>query len=359
MTLALETQSRRRPPSVAWQRWRSGLFGSPVNVLITLCFLGFAGLVIWPLLRWALVEATFIGTRQTCNAHGGACWAFIVEKARFILFGLYPWELQGQATLSVLVIVALVVVTAMPRFWSGRLLWIWLGALALSLSLMSGLITGHPVSTDKWGGLPLTVLLSVIGFAGAFPIGIGLALGRRSSMGIVKAISVIFIELLRGVPLIAVLYVSTLLFPLMLPAGATIDKLLRAQIAIILFVAAYMAEIVRAGLQAIPNGQYDAARALGLSWWAMIRLVVLPQALRHVIPAFVNLGIGIFLDTTLVIVIGLLDFLNTAKTAARDPNWLGFYSEAYVFAALIYFAISYAGSRYSLWLEARLRVGRM
>jgi general L-amino acid transport system permease protein len=185
-------------------------------------------------------------------------------------------------------------------------------------------------------------------------LAIALALARRSRMGLLRMMAVVVIESVRGVPLIAVLYVSTLLFPLMLPAGATIDKLLRAQVAIVIFIAAYMAENVRAGLQAVPKGQLEAAQALGLPWAKAMRLVVLPQALRAVIPSFVNLGIGLFLDTTLVIVIGLFDFLNTAKVAATDPKWLGFYDESYLFVALVYFTICFGGSRYSLWLEARL-----
>lgn len=201
----------------------------------------------------------------------------------------------------------------------------------------------------------MTVLLSVIGFAGAFPLGVGLALARRSEMRLLRWMAIGFIEVMRGVPLIAVLYVSTLIFPLMLPAGMAIDKLARAQVAIILFVAAYMAEIVRAGLQSLPAGQYEASRALGLSWWMMMRLVILPQALKAVIPAFVNLAIGLFLDTTLVIVIGLFDFLNTARVATTDANWNGYYNEAYTFVAIVYFSVSYAASRYSLWLEGRLR----
>lgn len=357
MTLA-EGRTLPRQKPIDWRRWKAGLFGSPANLAITLGFLLLLVFVVWPFLRWSIFNATWIGTRATCAARSGACWAFITEKARFILFGLYPWDLHWQAALATLVIVALVVATAMPRFWNRRIAFVWIGALLVALGLMTGGLTGNPVPTDKWGGLPLTVLLSVVGFAGAFPLGVALALGRRSRMTIVKWLAIAFIEGIRGVPLIAVLYVSTLLFPLMLPAGAQIDKLLRAQVAVILFVAAYMAEIIRSGLQGVSAGQSEAARALGLSWWQSMRLVVLPQALRHVIPAFVNLGIGIFLDTTLVTVIGLLDFLNTAKTAARDPNWLGFYNEAYVFAALIYFAVSSAGSRYSQWLETRLRAGR-
>jgi general L-amino acid transport system permease protein len=363
MTMALSDPigraAGRKPLTWAerWSLWRRGLFGSPVNLAITAAFLVFVWFVVAPFLRWALVDATWFGTAKDCAERSGACWAFITEKGRFILFGLYPNDRDWQAALSVALVGTLVVVTGMPRFWNRRLLLVWLAALGAALAVMSGALTGQLVPTDKWGGFPLTVLLSVIGFAGAFPLGIGLALARRSELRLLRWMAIAFIEVMRGVPLIAVLYVSTLIFPLMLPAGAAIDKLARAQIAIILFVAAYMAEIVRAGLQSLPAGQYEAARSLGLSWGAMMRLVILPQALKAVIPAFVNLGIGLFLDTTLVIVIGLFDFLNTARVAATDVNWNGFYNEAYTFAALVYFSLSYAASRYSLWLEKRLRVG--
>jgi general L-amino acid transport system permease protein len=351
------------PARPAWRAptlrgWRQGLFGSPVNILITLGFVLFVAFVVWPFLRWALVDATWTGTAQDCAARSGACWAFIGEKARFIVFGLYPSDRDWQAATATLLIVGLVVATGAPRLWGRWLAVAWLVTIALALAILAGAPTGIRVATDKWGGLPVTVLLSVVGFAASFTIGIALALARRSEMRLVRYLAIAFIETMRGIPLIAVLYVSTLLLPLMFPAGFTLDKLLRAQIAIILFVSAYMAEIVRAGLQAIPKGQYEASRSLGLSWWATTRLVVLPQALRAVIPAFVNLAIGLFLDTTLVIVIGLFDFLNTARVAATDANWNGFYNEAYAFAALVYFTVSYAASRYSLWLEARLRRGQ-
>jgi len=305
-----------------------------------------------------LIDATWTGNSEECRARSGACWAFIVEKARFIVFGLYPHELDWQAAGAVVIITALVVATALPALWRRHLIAVWFIAIGGAIALMSGTATGHPVSTSLWGGFPLTLLLAVVGFAAAFPLGVVLALGRQSRLRILRALAVAFIEALRGVPLIAVLYFSTLLLPLMLPAGVQIDKLLRAQVAIVLFISAYMAEIVRAGLQAVPSSQSEAASSLGLNGWMVMRLVILPQAFRAVIPSFVNLAIGLFLDTTLVIVIGLLDFLNTAKTAASDPSWIGFYNEGFFFAALVYFTICFGGSRYSLWLEQRLHRGR-
>jgi len=231
---------------------------------------------------------------------------------------------------------------------------LWIAALVLSWLLMAGTLTPPVVSTNNWGGLPITLTVSIAGLAFAFPIALLLALARQSDMGLVRSLAIAFIEVLRGVPMIAVLYVAMLIVPMALPSGAAIDKLLRAQIGVTLFFSAYLAEIIRAGLQVIPAGQKEAALSLGLSRIQMLRLVVLPQALRAVIPAIVNLSIGIVLNTSLLAVIGIYDLLNAAKTSATDPAWLGFYSEAYIFAALVYFAICFSGSRYSLWLEKKL-----
>ncbi|MCY1228609.1 Inner membrane amino-acid ABC transporter permease protein YhdY [compost metagenome] len=235
---------------------------------------------------------------------------------------------------------------------------LWLGGLHAATVviwlLMAGTAGMEPVSTNHWGGLPITLTVSIAGLAFAFPIALLLALARQSDMGIVRCLATAFIEVLRGVPMIAVLYVAMLIVPMALPSGAAIDKLLRAQIGVSLFFSAYLAEVIRAGLQVIPSGQKEAALSLGLSRIQMLRLVVLPQALTAVIPAIVNLSIGIVLNTSLLAVIGIYDLLNAAKTSATDPTWLGFYSEAYIFAALVYFAICFTGSRYSLWLERKL-----
>ena len=352
---AIPAPNWRSRPLPGWVR---GLAGSPANAAITAGFVLILAFVLLPLLRWAFIDATWGGTPASCAESRGACWAFIGEKLSFILFAFYPQGLRWQAGAATALILALIVITAMPRFWHPRLVVIWGLAIVVAVGLMSGEVTGHAVPTQKWGGFPLTMLLAVTALLAAFPLGVVLALGRRSRMGLIRALSVAFIELMRGVPMIAVLYVSTLLFPLMLPSGADIDKLLRAEVAITLFVAAYMAEIIRAGLQSVPRTQGDAASALGFTWWAAMRLIMLPQALRSVIPSFVNLGIGLFLDTTLVIVIGLFDFLNAARVSATDPLWLGFYNEAFAFAALVYFVFCIAGSRYSTWLETRLRSAR-
>jgi len=337
--------------SPRWQRWGKGLFGSPLNATITLACLAFFAWVLPPFLGWAIFDATWSGTAAGCAERAGACWAFLGEKFRFILFGLYPHDQDWRPLTVLLVLSAALLLTAWPRFWHRRSLLGWIAILAASVFLLRG----DGVSTDKWGGLPLTILLSVIALFAAFPLSILLALGRRSKMGGVRLICIGFIEAIRGVPFVVLLYVAALVVPLMMPTGVMLDKLLRAELALTAFTAAYMAEIVRAGLQSVPAGQEEAAKALGLGYWQALRLIILPQALKTVIPSFVTLAINIVQDTTLLTAIGIFDFLATARVAANDPDWLGFYDEAFLFAAVIYLALGLAASRYSLWLEKRLK----
>src|SRR5438477_9096341 len=245
------------------------------------------------------------------------------------------------------------------RLWGRPLALLWAGGFVLIAVLMWGGILGLTyVDTALWSGLPLTLILAVVGMVFAFPLAILLALGRRSQLPAVRAICVGYIELVRGVPLITVLFMASVMLPLFLPTGMTIDKLLRAQVAFILFAAAYLAEIVRGGLQAIPKGQIEAADALGLSYTQRTRLIVLPQALAMVIPPLVNSFIGTFKDTTLVIIIGLMDLLGTLNAALNDANWRGSSAEAYVFAAVIYFCFCFFMSRYSQMLEREFNKGR-
>ncbi len=355
MTDAALPITRRTAPSVAlWHRLRQGLFGSPVNAVITLVVVALAVAILKPFFRWAVTDAVFAGSSEECVAAGGACWAFIAARLRFILFGLYPPAEQGAAAATTLVLIACAALTAIPRLWGRPLAVLWGATLLLSLGLMGGFLRGATVPSGVWGGLPLTLMLTLGSLGTAFPIAVLLALGRRSKLVIVRMLAIGFIELVRAVPMIAVFYVAMLLVPLMLPGGAAIDKLMRIFAALSLFVSAYLAEVIRAGLQAVPTGQSEAARALGLSHWATLRLVVIPQALRVVIPGIANLAIGILLNTTLVSVVGIMDLLNAAKTSASDPHWLGYYDEAYLFVAAIYFALAFGGSRYSLWLERRI-----
>ena len=302
---------------------------------------------------WLFINANFdAGSAAECRRTTGACWSFIAHKHRLILFGIYPYDEQWRPMLASVILVALVVCTGMRRFWNGRLILAWAVALAVAGVLMWGGVLGLThVENRLWGGLPLTLMLATFGVAGAFPLGVLLALGRRSELPVVKAFSVVYIELIRGVPLISLLFMSSVMLPLFLPEGMTIDKLLRAQIAIIIFAAAYIAETVRGGLQAVPKGQYDGAASLGLGYWHTMRSVVLPQALRVVVGPLVGIFISLFKDTSLVMIIGIFDLTQAAKVAIADPQWQGFSIEAYLFIGCIYFVFCYAMSRYSRTLE--------
>ncbi len=337
-----------------WDRIASGLFGSRTNTVITLVT---TALIFWlapGILRWTLLDATWTGTAQDCAVNAGACWAFIGNKLRFILFGFYPPDLQWRPALMIVLLLSLVSASAWPPLWRRELLWAWPAVIVACILLMTGAIGGTPVSSNQWGGLPITLLVWTVCFGIATPLAILLALARRSTMGGLRTLSIAYIEVMRATPMVAILYIAMLILPMALPEGLVLDKMYRAAIMITLFWAAYIAEVVRGGLQTVPPGQYEAATALGIGYWRSMQLVVLPQALRVVIPGMVNLAIGFLLATSLLAVIGVFDLLNAAKAAATDPQWLGFYDESYLFVAAIYFALCLTGSRYSRWLEKRL-----
>ena len=339
-------------------RWlRENLFSSWPNALATLAILWLAWLLVPPFVQWALLDAVWSAPdSRPCRAEGaGACWALITEKHRFILFGTYPYEQHWRPALGIVILLALYVSSALKRFWRPALALAWLAGLALIGVLMWGGVFGLAyVENERWGGLMLTLLLATFGIAFAFPISILLALGRRARLPVVRGLSVLWIELVRGVPLISLLFMASVMLPLFLPEGVTIDKLLRALIAMIVFAAAYLAEVVRGGLQALPHGQEEAADALGLSYARKTLLVVLPQALRIAIPPLVNTIIAFFKDTSLVVIIGLFDLLTSIKVALTEPAWSGFGVEAYLFASLVYFVFCFAMSRYSQNLEHEL-----
>lgn len=338
---------------------KKNLFGSVANTIMTLLCAAALWEAVPPIVSWAFVHATWTGgDPNACRAAGGACWAFVVTKHRFILFGLYPYDQHWRPMIASVLVVGVLAASCDRRLWDRRLALLWGAALAIAYVLMQGGVFGLSyVPTDRWGGLPLTLVLSVVGIGAAFPLAIVLALGRRSRLPIIRALSVVYIEIVRGVPLISVLFMATVMFPLFLPVGVDIDKLLRAQIGIILFAAAYLAEAVRGGLQSVPLGQYEAADALGLSTAQKMRLVILPQALRASIPPVVNQFIATFKDTSLVVIIGLYDLLTTVKTALTDPSWRPFYVEGYIAAGIIYFAFCFFLSRSSQRLEKNLNTG--
>ncbi len=330
-------------------------FSSPLDIALSLATLGLLALVVPPLIGWAVTGAIFQGDMAACRAAPGACWAFLHAKARFILFAFYPGDQLWRPVVTIFLLLGLMIASALPRFWGRVLVLAWPLALALAWGLMAG---GGPlprVAINSWGGLPVTLLVWATCMAFALPASVLLALARRSRMGGLRALAVGYIEVMRALPMVAILYFAMLILPMALPAGMTMDKILRATIMTALFFTAYFAEVVRGGLQTIPPGQAEAASALGLGFWRATILVVLPQALNKVIPGLVNLAIGFLLATSLLAVIGVFDLLNAAKAATTDPLWLGFYDEAYLFAALIYFALCFGGSRYSLWLERRSR----
>ncbi|MGJ4943017.1 amino acid ABC transporter permease [Bradyrhizobium sp. HKCCYLS1011] len=357
--------ARPRPqPGNPILRWlRANLFPSIPNGILTLVLVAVLAKGLHGLAQWGITHAVWLtpaNDSSACRAaHGlGACWAVIPEKYRFILFGTYPFDEQWRPALSVMLFIALYYVSTRRALWRRELIYLWIGALVvISVLLWGGVFGLSYVSQDRWGGLPVTLILATFGLAFGFPLGILVALGRRSKLPAIRSLCVLYVELIRGVPLVSLLFMSSVMFPLFMPDGFNIDKLLRAQIAIVLFAGAYLAEVIRGGLQAVPRGQYEAADALGLSYWRKHRLVILPQAIRHVIPPLVNTFIAFFKDTSLVLIIGIFDLLTTAKTAIVDPAWQQFSVEVYVFVAAIYFAFCFAMSRYSRSLEAH-RAGR-
>jgi general L-amino acid transport system permease protein len=334
-------------------KWlRENLFRSWPETIATLAILWILWKTIPPFIDWAFLDAVWKPDSKACRAGEGACWGFIAEKHRFILFGTYPYELHWRPALATLILIGLWVFSAFRAFWKSWLALVWLiGLAAIGVLMWGGVLGLRYVENERWGGLILTLLLTTFGVALAFPLGILLALGRRSEMPVIRGLCVGYIELIRGVPLISLLFMASVMLPLFLPSGMTIDKLLRAQIAIIMFAAAYLAEVIRGGLQAIPQGQYDAAHALALPFWRMTGLIILPQALRIAVPALVNNFIALLKDTSLVLIIGLFDLLSTVKISLNEPAWTGFGVEAYVFASLVYFLFCAALSRYSKGFE--------
>lgn len=340
-----------------WLRTR--LFSSPLNSILTILCLWVLLMAVPALVEYLFVRPDFASlTPDDCRATGGYCWAFVREKHRLILFGIYPYDEQWRPLLATFILMAVIVCSCIRWFWRPMLGLLWVVALfAVGVLMWGGVFGLTYVENARWGGLPLTLILSTFGIAFAFPFGLLLALGRRSHMPGVKAVCVVYIELIRGVPLISLLFMSSVMLPLFLPEGFSIDKLLRAQIAIIMFAAAYIAETVRGGLQAIPRGQLEGGESLGLSYWQQMRKIVLPQALKIVIPPLVGIFISLFKDTSLVVIIGIFDLTQAAKAAVSDAIWRGFSTESYLFIAVIYFIFCFSISRYSLALERQLDQG--
>ncbi len=338
---------------------RQNLFSGWGNTLTTV-LIGFV--LVWalvPFLDWAVFSADWVGSKRVdCNT-GGACWVYVIQRFDQFMYGFYPEAERWRVDVGAVLLMIALMLFFLPRV-TGRLALVFLLlALPVGWILLTGQGLGLPaVETRLWGGMMLTVVLTVAGLALAFPVAILLALGRRSSLPVVRISCTAFIELWRGVPLITVLFMASVMLPLFLPDGASVDKLLRALIGVSLFAGAYLAEVIRGGLQAIPRGQYEAAAALGLGYWKTMIYVILPQALRHVIPGLINTVIALFKDTTLVLIIGMFDFLGIIQASLNDQEWLGLAAEGYVFAALVYWSICFGLSRLSINVEQRSGVYR-
>ena len=334
---------------------KDNLFNSWFNSILTIVTFLVLVKIVPPFLQWAFINANWISGSELCKNTDGACWSVITKNIRFVIFGFYPYELHWRPFAAMMILFALLFFSNDRKYWTKLLGYAWIAGLVTMGILMKGGILGlENVDTMKWGGLPLTLLLSIFGLTAAYPLGVLLALGRDSSMRGIKYLCITYIELIRGVPLISLLFMSSIIFPLFLPEGLTINKILRAQAAIIFFTAAYIAEVVRGGLQAMPQGQYEAAAAVGLNYAQTMRLVILPQALKIVIPPTVSVLVSAFKDTSLVVIIALFDLLKTSQTVLTDPKWMGFSTEMYLFIALIYFLGCFSMSNFSRKLERQL-----
>lgn len=337
---------------------KANLFSGWLNSALTVVTLFFLWKTVPPFFRWAFIDSAWNTTGQACRNAGGACWSIVSSNFRFILFGFYPYDLQWRPLLAMIILFVLLFFSQNRTYWKKPLAFAWIaGLFIMGLLLRGGLFGLDPVESTQWGGLPLTLLLSVFGLTAAYPLGVILALGRQSKMRAIKTLCILYIELIRGVPLISLLFMSSIIFPLLLPEGVTINKILRAQAAIILFTAAYIAEVVRGGLQGMSRGQYEAAESIGLNYYQTMRLIILPQALKIVIPPTVSQLISAFKDTSLVVIIALYDLLKTTQTVLSNPEWMGFSREAYVFVAILYFLGCFSMSNYSRKLEKELSRG--
>jgi general L-amino acid transport system permease protein len=356
--------ARKAPRStegpVAWIQ--ANLFGDWITGLLTLVVGAVLLWIVPQVLSWAVIRAAWAPDYEACRVEGvGACWGVVAEKYRLIVLGRYPFEEQWRPVVATLLMLSMLVGSCTRPFWKAWLLPAWVVVLGLFFMLMYGNVFGlAKVETDRWGGLPLTILLASLSMMLAFPIAMVVALGRRSNLPAIRTVCTVYVELIRGVPLISVLFMASFMFPLFMPAGVQIDVLVRVIIGITLFAAAYMAEVIRGGLQAIPKGQIEAAATLGLSYWQTQRKIVLPQALAMVVPSIMNNFISLFKDTSLVTIVSLYELTGALSLALNsDANWRPFKIEGYIFIALIYFAFCFAMSRYSIWVEKQANKGRM
>jgi len=331
------------------------------NAILTLLIIFVLIKNIPPLLNWLFIDADFIGASKEECSREGACWVFINVWFKRLMYGLYPNSEIWRINLSFLMLIGLVISAFFVPVKIKKYIIIFLLFIFpfIAISLISGGNFGLEwVETAAWGGLSLTFIISIFALLFCFPVGMFLALGRRSSAPVIRYSSIGFIEFWRGVPLITVLFMASVMMPMFLPDGTYMDKLVRVIIAITLFEAAYMAEVIRGGLQALPRGQYDAGKSLGMGYWRMHLLVILPQALKLVIPGVANTFLALVKDTPLILVVGLLELVGMIDMAKSNPDWLGFATEGYIFAGVVFWIICFNMSRYSQRLEKRYKTDR-
>ena len=353
---------------IAWIR--NNLLSSPLNIALTLLGVFLVYVIAPPLLNFLVLDAVWTGeNREACRADVigrpvGACWAFVWDKINYFIYGSYPiaerWRVNAFFALLAIGVAWLLWLGAPRRDLGAIYFFIVFPILSYLLLVGSEFLGIDEVPTALWGGILVSLLVATVGIVFSLPFGVLLALGRRSRMPVVRLASVIFIEFVRGVPLITVLIMANTMLPLFLPGGLTVDRLLRPLVGVALFASAYMAEVIRGGLQAMPKGQYEGAMSLGLGYWKMMALIILPQALRIVIPGIVNTFIGLFKDTSLVAIVGIFDLVKTIEASRIDPNWAAptISYTGYAFAALFYFVFCWGMSRYSLGVERRLAAGQ-
>ena len=362
-----DNEAARLPPpgrSTGVIHWlRTNLFSSLGNTVLTVVTVVFLAWLLPLMYDFLIGRAVFTGTMDDCRAEPfGACWVFISSRWTFMFYGFYPVTEFWRPNLVFFVGLALVIPLLMPKvpFKLANLIGVFVVYPVFAYIMLIGGVFGlEYVTTDKWGGLMLTLVISVVGIVGSFPIGILLALGRRSNLPIIKTVCILTIELWRAVPLITVLFMASAMLPLFVPSGVTVDKLLRAMIGVTIFYGAYMAETIRGGLQAMPRGQFEAASALGLNYWKSMIFIILPQALKYVIPGIVGTFISLVKDTSLVSVIGLFDLLNAINAAGSDTEWAAPTKAftGYAFAIGIFFVLCFSLSRYAKYMEERLNTG--
>lgn len=340
------------------------LFSSPFNVALTLLGVFLIYILVKPIVMFGYVNAVWEGQDRTACAieHPGACWAMVKAKFQQYMYFQYPVDERWRVDLTGILGLGLLIpmlIPAVPLKTINAVLLLVIYPVVAFFLLYGGAFGLAVVETPLWGGLMVTLVIAVVGIVASLPLGVIFALGRQSDMPLIRSVSIAFIEFWRGIPLITVLFMSSVMLPLFLPEGVTFDKLLRALIGVALFSSAYMAEVIRGGLQAIPKGQYEGAKALGLSYWQMMNLIVLPQAIKHVIPGIVNSFIALFKDTTLVLIIGMFDLLGAIQQSFTDSKWASEVQDetGYLFAAGIFWVFCFAMSRYSIFMENKLHTG--